>query len=157
MITKAEVAQDVINRINAGLIIPLSQYKDWDVVGFIDDRDAKECFSGKVCHVCAKGAIFLAVLDKKNSLTLDQMLNMSFSNSTQLVQYLDMFTANELRDLEAMFEGAPKSYWNDDSRKFIVSNWNNDRKAWLIALMQHIVKYDTVDVDKFVEDNNGTC
>src|SRR5689334_23260479 len=73
---RVAIAKDVIAQVKAGRLRP-------KVGGFLkgiptnakDEDDLRDVLKGQTCEVCAVGGLFVAALDRKNSITVDEVVH----------------------------------------------------------------------------------
>ena len=158
MLTKTELAQDVLNQLDARKFVA-QQGWFWVEVDRYSDEDAREFMRKQEhCHVCARGALFLAALEKKNKLTCDRI---NFS-SDFMSNYVECFSQKELYEIEAFFELYPYrfSVHNeydfvekcDESIKYMRGETKTAEQR-LRAIMENIIKYEEFDRFAYMKDN----
>lgn len=160
-LTKKSLAEDVIKQIQAKKYVATSQYYDMNMGR--GDGDARTSLRNMAhCNVCAKGALFLSALEKKNVLTTFQAYQTAHGH--KLVDYLEVFSQQELDEIENAFEitlntGVAYSeyapfieeqcgdleYWHYDEMF--------DRDRWLIYIMEYIVRNDGFRIMDFVNSH----
>ena len=157
MLTKAQIAQDVIKWIDSGVLIPISVYKpDWLVSTL---EDAKSVITHEIkekkCFVCAKGALLLATIVHKNEISCVEANNIEM-NGCYLSEYITEFTPEELDDLENLFEFYINDVATEEQENYLdeIDNIRNgSRSKWLRLLMESVIKHDGFYPDKFIADN----
>lgn len=135
--TKAEkrviIAKDVILQIKAKKFKATSNVyirpsKKFSEFGKFTDslKDVLPAFfeSGATCSCCAKGALFISTVSKRNECTIDETKNLG---SYEIVQNLsDIFTESQLDKIEQYFEGWVGEYDIDypdtDNRLIVICN-----------------------------------
>ena len=157
MLTKAQIAQDVIKWIDTEVLIPCSVYRpDW--LQSTPD-DAKTCVTQnmkeKRCGVCAKGALLLATIVHKNEISCFEANRIGMSGFS-LSEYITEFTPEELDDLENFFEFYINDVATEEQENYLdeIDNIRNgSRSKWLRLLMESVIKHDGFYPDKFIADN----
>ena len=157
MLTKAQIAQDVIKWLDSGVLMPISIYRpDW--LQSTPD-DAKTCVTQKIkeekCFVCAKGALLLATIVHKNEISCVEANNMVM-DGCYLSEYITEFTPEELDDLENFFEFYSNNVATEEQENYLdeIDNIRNgSRSKWLRLLMESVIKHDGFYPDKFIADN----
>ncbi len=139
---RVAIAKDVIKQVHAGRMIVTH---GWYLCATVEDADISgdmqlcDLLRGKKCFVCAKGALFLAKLDRHNHLTVtdvNQSKGCGFValSSYSLTDYVaDLFGRATFDKIEAFFEGG----FEVDANAFYQAH--PDPKARLLAIMRNII------------------
>ena len=111
MITKKQIAKDILKMLDNGLNIRSGIYVDFeDFTCNMSDAqekafcnmDAKTALKFVPCEVCALGAITLALVDRKNTLKMKDLDKVARNHNNRfLTQH---FSKQELLDIELFFE-----------------------------------------------------
>lgn len=174
MLTKAELAQDALKHLKSGRFIPTcGVYWELPSEDLFDKylyEDAKEILNNEEhCQVCIQGAFLLVAIDRKNELKLRDF---RFSDTEKMSEYIEAFTVTELLEMESVFERIWERYdiVNEGMNKFIepdekFSNYIRslrygcygaskfDTYDRMKRILEHVIKYNKFDRNKFMEDN----
>jgi len=164
-LTKAEkrvaIAKDVLKWIKVGMIRPEHDgYFEMDdklktkIDSIEGKKELQELLPGTTCNVCAKGALFIADIMKRDNFTTK---NLSFIGNCTIVKRLDgIFSENQLNLIETAFEKNIihdnkdlLSYKNDEGyyhnsslgqKAIDFGNKYDEPEERLIAIMKNIIK-----------------
>jgi hypothetical protein len=143
-----QIAQDVINQIKAGFLLPESGiWLKFDLavpadscaytVNVDESASIKACVDTgliKECRVCAMGSMFMAYIRRHNEVTLEEKEAEWDEISDKLESY---FSNSDLVAIETIFEGGfggtLTAYGNDDGEVYLEAS---DRDEWGISVVQ---------------------
>lgn len=158
------IARDVIARLNAKTFVAKA---GWGFLGRRlkkkernPDADARTVLKGKKCEGCARGALFLAKLDRQNSLKLadlgicavdpneDAYCDNTEEDGAQTIgvdrhtttEYLHEFVPDQLRLIEAAFERDPQDGYEDEFAAIQFGEKFKTPSKRLRAICENIIK-----------------
>lgn len=170
------IAQDVIDRLNADLLIanPGSMMKGVSLMGEeLNWADSfKTYINRKSCKVCAKGALFCSVIGRVNKISIDDAVSATEGNHYDDAAHMklrELFTLEQLDLIETAFEGT--SYIGEHTQitseeseiartyfyKFIIA------RERMIAICENIIEnkgefkpifYDVPEIEEQVEEED---
>ena len=149
MFTKVELAQDVLKQLECRKFRATHGYF-WEIELPDEPVDAREFMREKEqCEVCARGALFLAALEKKNNILTNELRYSLYLESN----YLEVFSEDELYEIEAFFEGFDNRMPDSKSYNYLKKKLFPSPDDRLKAIMENIVKCGYFDRHTFMEDN----
>ncbi len=112
------LALDVLKWIRTSKIKPYSgmylmtdaeNHPKYDGEAQANSKAGQACLLGSGCHVCAKGALFMAHVMRADKITVQSVLEYEIGEGNRLVDEYDLFTPEQYTLIERAFEG-----WGSD-------------------------------------------